>query len=357
MNEYISEKIKKLEEYVPNETQYTIRLDANENPFPLPLDFKKRVAELITTIDLNRYPDPSAKKLITSFSQVYCLPDDHIVAGNGSDELISIICTAFLSKNDRVLFLAPDFSMYAFYSSLIEAEVLTYNKIQNQIIDFENLKKVVRENNIRMVIFSNPCNPTGIAYKNDVIADFITSVNCLCVVDEAYMEFSPHREAETLLFDIDKHQNLIILKTLSKAFGLAALRLGFAVSNKEIIQGIKKVKSPYNVNSVSQVIGTELLKSPEIIFEQAKMISYMTSEMRLKLSEYESFFGFKTYQTETNFNVLCFREKENSKKLFDQLCSYGIAVRHIMGNSLRITCGTENENCQLLKTLSEICDK
>ncbi len=354
MNPYLSEKIKKIDEYVPNEGHYRIRLDANECPYSLPLAIAASVSRRVAEIDFNRYPDPMATKLVKGFAEAYGVDAANVVAGNGSDELISLLCTSFLSKDDKVLFLAPDFSMYAFYSALAEAEVVTVEKNAQKYVDFQALKEQIKRENIRMVIFSNPCNPTGIVYSRNTLEDFVADCGCLCVIDEAYMEFSRMPEEASVLHSIGAYPNLIVLKTLSKAFGLAALRLGFAVADRELIAGLYKTKSPYNVNAVSQAIGGAVLEHMPLIRKQTEQIIRDTDAMYEILKGEMSDLGFTTYRTDTNFNVLRYPTPAAAKAVFEALGKRGIAVRYTMRDALRITCGTEEENRQLIEALREI---
>ncbi|MBR3297281.1 MAG: histidinol-phosphate aminotransferase family protein [Firmicutes bacterium] len=237
---YLPEKVRRIEEYVPNEAIYPIRLDANESPYQPSPGLRSRFAAIAQEVSYNRYPDPAARALISAFCSVYGVEPDCVAAGNGSDELISILYGSFLAAGDKVMILSPDFSMYSFYDGLAEAQLIRWEKADLRSIDFEAASALASKEKVRMVIFSNPCNPTGVVYDRETILNFVKSLSCLCVVDEAYMDFSP--QDHSVMDMCGKVPNLIVLKTLSK-MGLAALRVGFAVSGREIAAAIRKVKS------------------------------------------------------------------------------------------------------------------
>lgn len=339
----LNDKIKNLRPYDPITGNYPIRLDANESFQQIPKQIVSKILEVTAFMSYNRYPDSLAVELCRSFSAHYGVRQEMVTAGNGSDELISVICNTFLMKGEAMMTLIPDFSMYRFYSSIVEAKCIEYQKSSDLSIDVDSLVAYVNKNNVKMLIFSNPCNPTSLGLKKADVRRLITSVNALVVLDEAYMDFW----TESLLDEVDSYDNLIILRTCSKAFGMAGIRLGFAVANLTLTNAIKAVKSPYNVNSLTQIIGSIILNENELIHTAtAKIIA--SREMlytEMKRIESNSNDKIRVYPSVTNFVFIKLAE---AKKMYESLLNVGIAVR-LMGDYLRITAGSEKENAELVK--------
>lgn len=334
------QKIKSINEYVPNKTNFKIRLDANESPFYADEEQLSGIRQEISN-SLNRYPDPMAFELCEAFKKAYRIEKAEVAAGNGSDELISIICSTFISKGDKVLIVSPDFSMYEFYLNLAEAEIVKYVKNEDFEIDFTKLSEMACKNDFSLCIFSNPCNPTGRAYSREEILSFVESVSFPVVVDEAYMDFCPREFS--VLWDCAEHENMIVLKTMSK-IGFAALRIGFAIGEKTAISAIRKVKSPYNLSTLSQAAGTYILNNFHNIAIHIEYIKNETELLYSRLCGISNGKNFKVIPTEANFVTLRFESEKEAEKIFEGLKEAGISVRHIIGKCLRITCGLKEEN-------------
>jgi len=350
MNKYIPEKLNKLKPYNPTENIYDIKLDANESFENLPSKIIKQINKRISKIEFNRYPDPFATTLCQKYAEHYNLWSYNVVAGNGSDELISIIISSFLNKGDNLLTFTNEFSMYGFYADNFQIENIVVPKNSDLHIDFEEAKRVIEKENIKMVIFSNPCNPTGQGEPLEKVLDFVNNVDCLVVVDEAYMDFWD----QSIIPFIPKLSNLIVLKTMSKDFGVAAARLGFAMAQKEIIEAIIKAKSPFNVNTLSQTVGEVLLDNIDVIESiRKKIISYKNDlEKKLvKLQESENIKrNFNVIKTLTNFILI---ESEYASDIYGELLKKSICVR-LLGKHLRITSGSKAENEAFYKAFESI---
>ncbi|MBR5453184.1 MAG: histidinol-phosphate transaminase [Clostridia bacterium] len=348
MNKYIPEKIAKLDEYIPDNGKYDIRVDANESPF-LPSDeMKKDMEKAFSCLAFNRYPDSEASCLKSAFADAYGLDADCVVAGNGSDELISVITATFLSPGDKVLVVLPDFSMYEFYSKICGAEVVRYEKHSDFSVDFDDISRRIKDEDIKMVIFSNPCNPTGRAYDRKSIDKFLDSADTLVVVDEAYMEFCTGDSS--VLSEYNGRDNLIVLKTLSKAFGLAAMRCGFAVGNRELITAIKKVKSPYNVNSATQAVAAAVLSHMDEIKANTAVMIAQRQRIEKELTMLSEKYSFKVYKSDTNFVFAHIGEK--SREIYSYLVSRSIKIR-LMGEYLRITASYPEETDRVMSALTD----
>ena len=342
----LNDKIKNLVPYEPISGTYEIRLDANECPVNLPGDVRAQLRERLDEIAFNRYPDPLAEHLVDSFAEYYGVDPEYVTAGNGSDELIFLIESAFLQKGDKMLVVAPDFSMYNFYSSICEVKCESFLKGEDLEIDVDALIDAVNSEGIDLVIFSNPCNPTGKGITRAEAEKLVSSVDALVILDEAYMDFW----TESLLDKIGEYSNLIIFRTASKLVGAAALRLGFAVANPVISRAIKAVKSPYNVNSVSQAFGEIIYRNKEYLKNRQKTIVNCKEILYnglVDIAETQS--DITVYSSVANF---VFVKTGRSREIWEFLKGKSIVVR-LMGEYLRITAGTENEVGAVLGALDE----
>ena len=276
----LNEKIRDLKPYDPIQGSYRVRLDANESFLPLPPAILEEAQALLSTIDFNRYPDPAAGELCAAFAACYGVSPELVVAGNGSDELITVLFEAFLQKGEAFATLEPDFSMYAFNGHLHEARHIPLQKGPDFRLDIDKLIETCHNEEVKLLIFSNPCNPTSLVCPREDLRRLITSLpNTLVVLDEAYMDFSD----QSMLPEVERFDNLIILRTCSKAFGMAALRLGFAVCQKPLADALRAVKSPYNVNSLSQAVGAAVLRHREELQAARKTILASCRELRAGL--------------------------------------------------------------------------
>lgn len=338
----LTRKLKELTPYDPIQGDYKVRLDANESFIRLS---DEQLKEAVGGLSLNRYPDPYASETVKAFAALYSINPENITAGNGSDELISIITACFLQKGEKILCFAPDFSMYAFYSSLYELEVRVMDKEPDLTINVDKAIETANRENVRAILFSNPCNPTSLGLKKADVKKLVESTNALVVLDEAYMDFWD--EKESFLKDAAAYDNLIVLKTCSKALAMAGIRLGFAVAGAKITEKLRAAKSPYNVNSVTQSIATYFLKDIsgcEQRIEAAKksVKSLYEAVISLKLPYFDT-----VYEPVTNF---VFIKTGYAEQIFRYLLENSIAIR-FMGAYLRISAGTDQENAAVVEAL------
>ncbi len=339
----LPEKLRSKVAYAPSAGSYSIRLDANESPYDLPAALKERFLSELLETSLNRYPDSSAHALREAFGARYGAAPGCIAAGNGSDELISLLTTSFLSKGDTLLVAEPDFSMYRFYAELAELTLAACRREAD--FDAAQLEQALAKSRARAVIFSNPCNPTGAGMaRANLLALIKKRSGVLFLVDEAYMDFWN----QSLLKEAPGLPNLIVLRTLSKAWGAAGLRLGFAVANEGLIAALNTARSPYNVSTPSQLLGRLLLEEQEnqgaFLQAQAKKL-----EAQLKILLPEA----SVYPTHTNFVYL---EAANARQVFEFLKQQGIIVRLFGENALRITASFDQELSALYTALEKFTE-
>ncbi|MBQ5368744.1 MAG: histidinol-phosphate aminotransferase family protein [Peptococcaceae bacterium] len=343
----LPEKLRTLEPYQPIIGQFNVRLDANESFISLPDNIRKEIAEKVAQIDFNRYPDPYAVELCSKFANYFNVPSDLVVATNGSDELLFLLTSCFSDAGDTLMMVKPDFSMYGIYAELAGMRVEVFEKDDALQIGVDALIAKAKEKQVKILMFSNPCNPSSLIESREDVIKIVESLeDTLVIVDEAYMEFADNASVMDL---VENYPNMMVLKTLSKAFGLAAARLGFAVSNSTLIHALKAAKSPYNVNTMSQIVGSIIFDHPEYINECIAKIRASRDAL------YNDMLALKERQpkikslmnTKSNF---VYMEVEDAAGAFQALREQGIAIR-LMKNYLRICAGSEEENAAMLNAL------
>lgn len=339
----LNDKIKDLTPYDPVEERGQIHLDANESFLLPPPDLVEEFSKIVAGLSFHRYPDPAAKKVCEAFASYYQVPAENVAAGNGSDELITVLFSGFLQKGEAFATLEPDFSMYAFNGAIQEARHVAIGKNPDYTLDMDKVIETCNREKVRLLIFSNPCNPTSLVTKREELRRLIQSVEALVVLDEAYMDFSD----QSMLGEFQQYDNLVILRTCSKALGMASLRLGFAVANQKVITALRGVKAPYNVNALTQAFGAAVLGRPQLLREALKTILASKQQLAQEVSRLgEAFPGrFSLLPGETNFLALVMEEPE---RLYRYLEKQNISVR-LTGGLLRVTCGTPKENQAFLK--------
>ena len=336
----IAKKLQSLAPYEPTIDKFEIVLDANESFLSPSGALREKINASLADVSLNRYPDPTASKLCSAAAEYYGVTKDQILAGNGSDELISIIVSSLLDSKSKIAISTPDFSMYAFYAHLAEHKVISVGKDGLSL----NADAIIKgSKKADLLIFSNPCNPSGQGLMREDVIRIIESVNGIVVVDEAYMDFWD----QSVIDCVGKYPNLIVLKTCSKAFGLAAARCGFILSTKEIVDNIKKAKSPYNVNSFTQAAALAIFEDKEYIKDSISQIIASRDSLYKMLCDISA----NPIACKTNFVLI---KSEKAKDIWTYLRKKGISVRNIMGNYLRITAGSEEENSRLVSEIKEV---
>lgn len=347
----LPEKLSSMTPYDPCEDIYQIKLDANESYFSLPEDLRDAIAASIDTIDFNRYPDPAVTDLRRLAGREFRIAPGNIVVGNGSDELISLIMNTFAPRGGKVMVLSPDFSMYQFYAEVAELEVINMFKDGEFMLTEEDVVKRAQAEKPDILIFSNPCNPAGQGFTH---AETIRICNALedtlVVVDEAYMDFWD----QSILDVSTALENVLVMKTLSKAFGCAALRCGFVIGYADLIDQLNKTRSPYNINSITQMAACIVLEDTSWKKEQCAEIVARKNELEQACTGLKKQYGvFTVLPTHTNFVVL---RTEKYSEIFEELKKHSICVRCFPKyDMLRITTGSEEENAALLEALDEIC--
>ncbi|MBW8360763.1 MAG: histidinol-phosphate transaminase [Kaistella sp.] len=332
LNALVRENIKSLSHYSGLREEYFDKnakfLDANESPFGT----------------WNRYPDSFHCDLKKRIAEIKNLESDRIFLGNGSEDLIDLIIRIFCEpKKDSIIVMDPTYSMYEYYAVLNEVKVEKLQLDENFDIrrdDFDELNA----QNAKIIFLCSPNNPTGNCVKN--IEYFIKNFKGLVVVDEAYHLYSSENSAIDLL---DKYSNLIILRTLSKAFGMAGLRIGIGISSSDIAQLISKVKPPYSISNASKQKALQELLNLEAIKEKIQQVLVSRNHLRENLIKIDCV--KKVHHTEANFLLV---EFHNAEKVYQNLLTENIvtSLKHPeIQNCIRINVGTEEDNENLISHL------
>ncbi len=342
MKYQIPENILKLTAYHPVDSNSQVKMDANEGCFPIPPEILEKFKIALNSFDFNRYPDPTARKACENFGKFYNVNPDHVVLGNGSDELLFLIITCMAGSNQKLLTFAPDFSMYKFYAQLGETNHVIIDK-PDKVEDFNKdfIKSVIKEEDPSLIVFSNPCNPTSHGITVEEVKEVLNSTDALVILDEAYMDFGE----ESFLPYYQDYDNLIILKTASKGLGFANARLGFFISSDHYVELFKKFKSPYNVNGITQLLGEIIFENKDIMQERIDLIKSERQRLFQILTPY-----FEISKPSGNF---LFAKHSNSSDIKLALMEKGIAIKDF-GGYLRITVGTVEENDAFLQGLKDI---
>jgi histidinol-phosphate aminotransferase len=322
------------DEFEDFDTADMIFLDANENPF---------------NSGVNRYPDPQQASVKSILAKQNKVNPNQMLLGNGSDEVLDLIFRAFCEpKVDNVITLPPTYGMYgvlANINAVENREVLLSTDFQPQI---EKIFKAI-DDNTKMIFLCSPNNPTGNSFSEESVTTLLEHFNGLIVIDEAYIDFS---EKESWLRKLEQYPNLIITQTLSKAYGLAGIRLGICYASTEIISVLNKIKPPYNVNELSQNRALERLDNTKAIQSEISSIIAQREELLKVLLNVK--YVEKIYPTEANFILI---KVDNANKRYDELIAKGIVIRNrttqpLCDNCLRLTIGTEEENKKLIDALN-----
>ena len=313
-----------------------IYLDANESPFDS---------------GINRYPDNKHTELKKVVSNIKNVNVNQIVFGNGTDEILDLIVRVFCNPNkDKIITLPPTYGMYDVIAKTNGVENIEIPLKSDFSIDKNEILKL-SSSSIKILFLCSPNNPTGNSFDTNDLTDLIKGFNGVVVVDEAYIDFS---SKQSLISLINDNNNLIITQTMSKAYGMAGIRLGMGFSNQKIINYLNKIKPPYNINVLTERKALEELNK---IDEIKKNIDLVLNQRKLLVSCLEKLdFIEKIYKSDSNFLLV---KVDNADLRYNQLLKNGIIVRNrsnqpLCQNCLRITIGTENENNSLIKILNQL---
>lgn len=343
ISKLVRENIKKVKPYSSARDEFSgeakVFLDANENSLGSPL-----------LKWYNRYPDPHQHKLKEAISRIKSVDADQIFLGNGSDECIDLLYRCFCEPGkDNVIICPPTYGMYEVSAAINDVEIKKATLTPEFQLDLESIESMV-DANTKIIWVCSPNNPTGNSIRYEDIALLLNNFEGLVVIDEAYINFARQR---SWLTELKEYPNLVVLQTFSKAWGLAALRLGMAFASQEIIDWLNKIKPPYNINQATQELALQALEETGQVNDMIKEIVAMRDELanvfrRMPLVQH-------VYPSDANFLLVKVR---NAHEVYEYLLEQGIVVRdrskvQLCEGCLRITIGTEAENTVLVDAMIE----
>jgi histidinol-phosphate aminotransferase len=341
INNILRENIKNLTPYSSARDEYqgeaSVFLDANENAFGSPLEQQ-----------YNRYPDPLQVAVKTRLSEIKGVPIRNIFLGNGSDEAIDILYRSFCNPGvDNVILVPPTYGMYQVSANINDVAIRNIPLTPDFQLNLEGIAEAI-DKHTKMIFVCSPNNPTGNSINRADVETLLANFEGLVVVDEAYINFSRQR---SFIQELTEYGNLVVLQTLSKAWGLAGLRVGMAFASEEIIEVMNKVKPPYNVNEASQQLALQALGNIEQVNSWIKETLIQRDKLVLGLKDFE--FVEDIYPSDANFILV---KTTDPKGIYNFLVEKGIIVRdrskvELCQGCLRITVGTPAENEILLTTL------
>lgn len=326
-----------------------VKLASNENPLgasPKAIDAYSKLSNI-----LHLYPRGDAPSLISAIAKFYGINKDEVIIGNGSDEIIDMIGKAFIQKGDKCVGITPTFSVYKFTTISNGAKFIGIGESEHKTSLNDLLNAI--DKNTRVAFICNPNNPTGAYYTETEILDFLEKApkDVLIFLDEAYAEFATAKDYPKLTNKLSTYKNLLINRTFSKIYGLAGLRIGYAMANAQIIKSLWKIKPPFDVNQAAQVTAVAALKDFAHVQNSQKNnikgIAYLTQELQ-KLN-------IKVLPTQANF--ICVHIGKSALKLVEFLEKNGMIVRYLksfgLPEHIRITVGTQNENEFLIELIKK----
>lgn len=334
--------------YESNTHYAEIIVDANESPSNLPPVVLQKINKLITDYPFNRYPQINAYDLRVRLGNLYNLPPENVQVGNGSSSLLNAFCQIFAGR--KIMYPEPSFSMYQVYVQLAQAQGIAYMLEDDFSLDTQNLIEQIKQEQPDIVIICNPNNPTGNFTRIEAIRQVLESTDCLILLDEAYIEFN----SESCIRYLDKFPNLAILRTFSKAYALANLRLGYVLGNAQVLDMLGRLLLPYQVNGLTLLIGECVVENLDAYQPQLTQIIDERQALSKELLE----LGFTVVPSATNFVFFYHPNKEFMQDLVAFIAENLISVRDytakdILKNGIRLTVGTPEENNEILSVIKE----
>jgi histidinol-phosphate aminotransferase len=343
----IRPEILALKAYHVADSDGMVKLDAMENPYPLPAQMRRELGEHLSRVDLNRYPDPTGRRLRELLAKKMHVPAGmEILLGNGSDDLIQIVTFACARPGAAMMFPAPTFVMYGVNATLSGMRALRYELRKDYTLDRDAFVARVKAEQPALIFIAYPNNPTGVLYPEADVIAVLRAAEGLVVLDEAYHVFAQ----KSFMPRLAEFPNLVVMRTVSK-LGLAGIRLGYLAGRPQWIEEFNKVRQAYNVNVLTQAAATFVLERLEVLEEQAGKIRAERAVLGKALAALP---GVTVFPSEANFFLV---RVPDADRTFDALRRQGVLVRNFnspgLENCLRITVGTPDENRILLTAMRE----
>ncbi len=348
LDSLVKDNIKGLLPYKVKEYTDIIKLDANENNSAAYL-LNEKLCEAIMGLEINKYPDSDCTELRNMLAKELNLDARQIMVGCGSDQLISLIMSAFIGNGDKMLTHIPTFGIYKIAAQIEGGITVEVPLNEDFSFDLSSFVEAMEREKPKVIFLTNPNNPTGNVIPREQITKIVQLSKGIVVVDEAYYEFY----GDSVIDLVDKYENLVVLRTLSKAYGLAGARVGYGAASGQLMDILYKVKPPYNVTSLSQVAAKVCLANKKVLHDTVKETIEERGKMINSLKEIPN---LKVFESHANF-VLC--KLNDAKGVYDYLLNNRVLVRYFgeegpLANCLRISIGTKDENAQVVGLLKKL---
>lgn len=337
-------------EYINIYDEYEINLDSNEIYIDMDENILMKMKCSLTSIDLHRYPTNDMREVKNLYAKYAKTGAENIIVGSGSDEMLELIVSSVIKNGKKALTLGPDFTMYDFFVSRFGGEIKKYDIAKEMKFNLEKFIKLGKKEDVDLIIFSNPNNPTGVGIEiNNIITILEEFKDKKVVIDEAYYEFY----GKSMIPYINKYKNLIITRTLSKAWGLASLRVGFLITHEDNIEELLKNKVPYTVSSYSINLASIALRYSERVIENTKQIIEQRETLfeNLKRLQKNAALKIEFYPSKGNF---IYGKTPHKEALMKGLANKGIRIRDFQDDTFRITVGSPMQNRKLLEAINKI---
>jgi len=335
-----------LKAYHVPEAKGMVKLDAMENPYPLPEKLRRELADTLARVDLNRYPDPTGEKLRALIARRMKVPAGmSVMLGNGSDELLQIVSMALARPGATILYPSPTFVMYSMYASFTGMKAVAVPLREDFTFDAGAFLTRMKAERPALVFLAYPNNPTGTLYPEEDVVEVIRACPGLVVVDEAYHAFA----GKTFMDRLAEFPNLVVMRTVSK-LGLAGIRLGYLAASPAWVEQFDKVRSPYNVNVLTQAAAEFMLERLEVLDEQASRIRHERETLGKGLAALK---GVTVFPSAANFFLV---RVPDAARVDASLRKQGVLVKNLhpgIAQCMRVTVGTPDENRILLTALRE----
>ncbi|MDH5638939.1 MAG: histidinol-phosphate transaminase [Nitrospinota bacterium] len=346
----IRPKIRDVKAYFIDHTPSPVILDANESPFTPPRKILERMLVVMAGTPMNRYPDMEALGVRAAIAHKDGAAPEEVLLGNGSDELIFYLILAMMEPGERILVPTPTFVMYETIAKSLNMEPTPVPLTDDWDLDLEATLRLIKEKSPRLIFLATPNNPTGKKYPLRAIEAVADAAPGAVVVDEAYIDFSADGPYGLLYRD---RPNVIVMRTLSKV-GLAALRLGYILADRAVIENVNKVRLPYNINSMTQAAAAEALRNWE---EFVPLFGKVREERDKLFTALNEISGIHAWPSEANF-ILMRVEDGAAERVFRGLLEHGVRVRWFsghprVGDCFRVTVGDPHENSMFLSAIRE----
>ncbi len=328
-----------------------VKLNQNENPENIPLALRSRMQTLLSETELNRYPSEQPDSLRVLIAEYADVPADCVLVTHGSNEFVHSLCIAFVEQGRKTLIPSPTFSLFGNSVRLFGGDVIDVEADEDLNYPIDEICRIASTENPELVVIATPNNPTGKDLTLASIERVIKASSGMVVVDEAYWEFTDRPSAAKLL---DKYENIIVMRTLSKAVGLAGLRIGYAIAQPDVIAELLKVRLPFMVPRIDAALAAEVLAHPERIRDAATRLK---QGQRRIADQLDTLPGVSVVPSETNF--VLFKTPFDSSAILEKLAQAGVLVRDMSGyrrlkGYLRVNAGTVDENTAFITALTNV---